>query len=142
MKSIASFIVKSSLFVTVILLSFGCSKTDNNNNATKRIEGLYIGTSQNSQEGAAYNLVIRPGGTLTFYGFARATHIFGVGTWTRSGNDFNARVETIYGPPDFVGIQQVLTAKFDPNSGELTECKYVNTSGAAGTGTFTISKVQ
>jgi hypothetical protein len=142
MKPIAPFFTTIALFITVTLLSYGCSKSDDNNSTTKKIEGLYIGRVQNSQEGTEYNLVIKPGATLTFYGYARGVHIFGVGTWTRNGNDFAARVETIYGPPDFIGIQQAITAKFNPSTGELTECKYVNIVGSADVGTITVSKVQ
>jgi hypothetical protein len=142
MKSIASLFTKTALFIAVVSLSLGCTKTDDRNNASKRIEGIYIGTVQNSQEGSEYNLVIKPGGNLTFNGYARGVHIFGVGTWQRNGSDFNARVETVYGPSDFVGIQQALTAKYNPASGELTDCRYVNISLSSDAGTFTVTRVQ
>lgn len=142
MKLFALRFTKSAFFITVVLLSFGCTKTDDRSNASKKIEGLYIGTVQNSQEGSEYNLVIKPGGNLTFYGYARGIHIFGVGTWQKNGSDFNARVETLYGPSDFIGIQQALTAKYNPASGELTDCRYVNISLSSDAGTFTVTRVQ
>ncbi|TWI78293.1 hypothetical protein IQ13_3975 [Lacibacter cauensis] len=129
------------LFAVLFSVTIASCKKDTTQTA-KNIQGLWVGTIGNSSSsGVPYSLAIKSDGKITFEGYAGNVYHFGVGTWTLSANTFTANVTTMYGISSNVGVQQRLTATFNPSNGTLTNGTYVNVNPANDNGTFAVTKV-
>jgi len=140
MKHFNTLMFPRFLVLLVSVIPFiSCKKSNDPPPPPKTITGLWVGTASNgSSTIPSYSLSISPGGKITFEWSASGQEQFGAGTWTLSGSDFTANVTGLYGSN--VGVQQTLTAKFNSQSGVLSDGKYKVTS--TDTGTFSVSKVE
>ena len=135
-------LLKVIALLALITTLYSCEKSEDVTNIQRKIQGLWVGTIANSSSSQFYSLSIKPDGKLTFEGFTSNQEQFGAGTWTLEGSDFRANVTTLYGIQSNVGVQQLLTAKFNTSTGQISEGKYVNTSPANDSGTFSLTKVE
>ena len=131
------------LILTISVIPFiSCEKSNDTPPAQHTIQGLWVGNISNANSSQFYALSIKPDGKVTFEGFSSGQEQFGAGTWTLVESDFSANVTTLYGFQSNIGVQQTLTAKFDKNSGILSDGKYTIKSPSTGSGTFSVTKVK
>jgi hypothetical protein len=143
MKRVKTPVLLQFIALIALATSFSnCNKSNDAPPAPKSIDGLWVGSVSNATSSQFYSLSIKPDGKITFEGIISGQEQFGAGTWTLDGSDFSANVTTLYGVQSNIGVQQLLTAKFDAKTATLANGKYKNTNPANDSGTFILSKVE
>ena len=135
-----------TLAIIVITSQSGCKKeTVTNITATDTvciptIQGLWIGTQQNSSSSQAFSMCIKPGGTMNYENVISGTQQFCIGTWTLINSTLTCNTICVYGLAPNIGVTQTFTATYNATTGIITNGAYVNNPPSSGSGTFTVTE--
>jgi hypothetical protein len=121
-----------------------CKKAQAQAAATYPVQGLWVGTyTADGQPGLGeqyFSFIIKPDGTLiNDTKFLNQQHL-SLGNWSLNGNILSCTFTNVYGIAQNVGTPQTSTATWD-NKGKLTSGIWRNTGSTAGSGTFTLARV-
>lgn len=133
-----------TLLISLSILAASCKK-ETNPPTTNNVQGLWIGSYQNTTTPAAnFTMSIKADGTVTHEGMAASIQHFSSGTWTLTGTNFTASTTCIYGWSGNIGVKQFYTATFDPSTGTLSSGTWANIypPAAVNSGTFILTKVK
>lgn len=133
-----------SVLVSLSVLLASCKK-DTNPPTTNNVQGLWVGTFQNTVTPATpFSMSIKADGTVIHESMAASIQHFSSGTWTLSGTTFTASTTCIYGWSGNIGVKQTYTATFDPSTGTLTNGQWANIfpPAAINSGTYLLTKVK